>query len=147
MKNKESPDVELVQVETAFIKAGGMTSRIHSKYLNFFRNSMENIFHQYQNFSLLRLKRISLILFLLFFLSFIFFSGLNSRHTLMTVSRTQIASDLVMHSQRLGKAAPNAIQGNTLAFRQLEQSRNAINQELTVLSSGGEWQGRSIRSS
>ena len=105
---------------------------------------MGNIFHRYQSFSLLRLKRISLVLFLLSFLSFIFFSGLNSRHTLMAVSRTQIASDLVMHSQRLGKAAPNAIQGNTLAFRQLEQSRNAINQELAVLSSGGEWQGRSI---
>ena len=49
-----------------------------------------------------------------------------------------------MHSQRLGKAAPNAIQGNPAAFRQLEQSRKAVNQELELLATGGEWQGRSI---
>ena len=38
MKSKESPGIESTQVETAFIKAGGMTSRIHSRYLNFFQN-------------------------------------------------------------------------------------------------------------
>jgi twitching motility protein PilJ len=62
----------------------------------------------------------------------------------MTAARTQIASELVMHSQRLGKAAPNAIQGNPTAFRQLEQSRTAINQQLEVLAAGGEWLGRKI---
>ncbi len=69
---------------------------------------------------------------------------INTSNALMTAARTQIASELVMHSQRLGKAAPNAIQGNPAAFRQLEQSRKAINQELELLASGGEWQGRSI---
>jgi twitching motility protein PilJ len=144
MKSKELPDFESTQIETAFVKSDAMSSRILPRYLNLFQQSIRDFFHRYRYFSLLRLRRISLILFLLFFLSFIFFSGLNSKHTLMVVSRTQIVSDLVMHSQRLGKAAPNAIQGNALAFRQLEQSRNEINQELTVLSSGGEWQGRSI---
>ncbi len=69
---------------------------------------------------------------------------ISTSSALMTAARTQIASELLMHSQRLGKAAPNAIQGNPAAFRQLEQSRKAINQQLDVLAAGGEWQGRTI---
>ena len=65
-------------------------------------------------------------------------SGLNSL-------QTQIAGDTLMHSQRIGKAAPNAIQGNPAAFEQLADSRRALNGELDVLASGGEYQGRSIR--
>ena len=72
------------------------------------------------------------------------FAWISTSDALMTAARTQIASELVMHSQRLGKAAPNAIQGNPAAFRQLEQSRSAINQQLDVLAAGGEWQGRRI---
>ena len=71
-------------------------------------------------------------------------AGISTNHALMTAARTQIASELVMHSQRLGKAAPNAIQGNPAAFRQLEQSREAINLQLGVLTSGGNWQGRTM---
>ena len=63
-------------------------------------------------------------------------AGISTNHALMTAARTQIASELVMHSQRLGKAAPNAIQGNPAAFRQLEQSREAINLQLR---SRGAW--------
>lgn len=69
---------------------------------------------------------------------------ISTSGALMTAARTQMASELVMHSQRLGKAAPNAIQGNPAAFRQLEQSRQAINQQLEMLAAGGEWQGRTI---
>ncbi len=58
--------------------------------------------------------------------------------------QTQMAGELVMHSQRLGKAAPNAIQGNRDAFRQLEQSRAEINRALGVLTRGGDWAGRSL---
>ena len=94
--------------------------------------------------SLAHIKRLLLILFPIVFLSFILFSWLNARYTSMAVSRTQVASDLLMHSQRLGKAAPNAIQGNQAAFLQLAQSRNAITQEINVLAAGGEWQGRTI---
>ncbi len=64
--------------------------------------------------------------------------------TVTAALKTQMAGDLVMHSQRLGKAAPNAIQGNHDAFRQLEQSRAAINRSLGVLASGGEWSGRAL---
>jgi twitching motility protein PilJ len=65
-------------------------------------------------------------------------SGINSL-------QTQIAGDTLMHSQRIGKAAPNAIQGNPAAFEQLADSRRALNTDLDVLASGGEYQGRSIR--
>lgn len=58
--------------------------------------------------------------------------------------KTQMAGELVMHSQRLGKAAPNAIQGNRDAFRQLEQSRGEINRALDVLANGGHWQGHAL---
>jgi twitching motility protein PilJ len=65
-------------------------------------------------------------------------SGINSL-------QTQIAGDTLMHSQRIGKAAPNAIQGNPAAFEQLADSRRALNTDLEVLANGGEHQGRTIR--
>ncbi|NCW85259.1 MAG: methyl-accepting chemotaxis protein, partial [Oxalobacteraceae bacterium] len=55
-----------------------------------------------------------------------------------------MASELLMHSQRLGKAAPNAIQGHRDAFRQLEDSRTEITQALDSLAQGGDWQGHSL---
>lgn len=64
--------------------------------------------------------------------------------TLTAAVKTQMASEVLMHSQRLGKAAPNAIQGNRDAFRQLEQSRSEINQALEVLAQGGQWQGHTL---
>ena len=94
--------------------------------------------------SLAKIKRVLFIALALFFVLDIFMSWVDSRYTQMAVTSTQIASDLVMHSQRLGKAAPNAIQGNPTAFRQLEQSRTAINQEISVLLQGGEWHDRYI---
>ncbi len=59
--------------------------------------------------------------------------------TVTAALKTQMAGELVMHSQRLGKAAPNAIQGNRDAFRQLEHSRAEINRALDVLTAGGAW--------
>lgn len=52
-------------------------------------------------------------------------------------AQTQIASDALMHSQRIGKAAPNAIQGNQEAFAQLDQSRAQLNADLLALQRGG----------
>lgn len=108
------------------------------------QNLTQRSSHLWPAWSLARIKRLLFILFPIFFLSFIVFSWLNARYTNMAVSRTQVASDLLMHSQRLGKAAPNAIQGNPAAFLQLAQSRNAITQEINVLVAGGIWQGRTI---
>jgi twitching motility protein PilJ len=72
------------------------------------------------------------------------FVWLNSNHSILVSTQTQIAGDALMHSQRIGKASPNAIQGNLEAFKQLEESRKEFNRDLTVLSKGGVYQGRQI---
>ena len=76
----------------------------------------------------------------------IVFAYLNSRTTTQSATQTQIAGDALMHSQRIGKAAPNAIQGNPEAFKQLDDSRTEFNTDLSVLSQGGAFQNRSIDS-
>src|SRR5437899_732153 len=73
-----------------------------------------------------------------------FFVWLNSNYAALSSLQTQIAGDALMHSQRIGKAAPNAIQGNAEAFKQLDESRKEFNKDLTVLSKGGVYQGRDI---
>lgn len=72
------------------------------------------------------------------------FVWLNSNYSILTSTQTQIAGDALMHSQRIGKAAPNAIQGNLEAFKQLEESRKEFNRDLAVLVKGGNYQGREI---
>ena len=99
--------------------------RILDGYSRIFHHLTHRSSQLWPAWSLARIKRLLLTLFPIFFLSFVVFSWLNARYTNMAVSRTQVASDLLMHSQRLGKAAPNAIQGNQTAFHQLAQSRNA----------------------
>lgn len=91
--------------------------------------------------SVLRIFQIGLVLSLAALASF---AWMNSQEAAKASVRTQIAGDLVMHSQRLGKAAPNAIQGYREAFIQLEQSRIAINEAFRLLSAGGAWQGRVV---
>jgi twitching motility protein PilJ len=59
-------------------------------------------------------------------------------------SQTQIASDALMHSQRVGKAAPNAMKGIPDAFSQLQESRIALDHDLALLSSGGDFNGDAI---
>ncbi len=73
-----------------------------------------------------------------------FFVWLNANNSILTSTQTQIAGDALMHSQRLGKATPNAIQGNLEAFKQLSESRKEFNQDLQVLARGGNYQGRTI---
>ena len=73
------------------------------------------------------------------------FVYLNSSISILTSTQTQIAGDALMHSQRIGKAAPNAIQGNPEAFKQLDDSRNEFNKDLTILREGGTYQGRNIK--
>jgi twitching motility protein PilJ len=70
--------------------------------------------------------------------------SLNSTHSILASTQTQIAGDALMHSQRIGKAAPNAIQGNPEAFKQLHDSRKEFNRDLNVLLTGGDYQGREI---
>jgi len=73
-----------------------------------------------------------------------FFAWLNASTTNLAATQTQIAGEALMHSQRIGKAAPNAIQGNLEAFKQLEDSRNEFNKDLNILVKGGEYQSRSV---
>ena len=70
---------------------------------------------------------------------------LNANTSSMNSLQTQIAGNTLMHSQRIGKAAPNAIQGNPAAFTQLADSRRELNTDLDVLAKGGDYQGRTIR--
>ncbi|MES2831412.1 MAG: methyl-accepting chemotaxis protein [Pseudomonadota bacterium] len=72
------------------------------------------------------------------------FAFLNARNSVQNSTQTQIAGDALMHSQRIGKAAPNAIQGNAEAFKQLADSRSEFNIDLTVLEQGGTFKNRSI---
>ena len=69
---------------------------------------------------------------------------LNAEETAKASAQTQLAAEVLMHSQRIGKASPNAIQGNHDAFNQLRQSRAAINDYLHVLTHGGVAQGRNV---
>ena len=73
-----------------------------------------------------------------------FFVWLNASQSALVSTQVQISGDMLMHSQRIGKAAPNAIQGNVEAFKQLEDSRKEINSDLNILLKGGSYQGRNV---
>ena len=72
------------------------------------------------------------------------FAFINARSVTQGAMQTQIAGDALMHSQRVGKAAPNAIQGNPAAFVQLDESRREFNADLTVLAQGGDFQEHNV---
>ncbi|MFZ6751663.1 methyl-accepting chemotaxis protein [Undibacterium sp. Ren11W] len=72
------------------------------------------------------------------------FVYLNAKQSALISTQAQISGDALMHSQRIGKAAPNAIQGNPAAFKQLDESRKELNSDLVVLLSGGAYQGRDV---
>jgi twitching motility protein PilJ len=68
----------------------------------------------------------------------------SSSQSAQISTKAQIAGEALMHSQRIGKAAPNAIQGNVVAFKQLDESRNALSSALKLLANGGEYVGRDV---
>ncbi|NVD69332.1 methyl-accepting chemotaxis protein [Duganella sp. BJB1802] len=72
------------------------------------------------------------------------FVALNTIHSANRSTQTQVASDALMHSQRIGKAAPNAVQGSAEGFRQLEESRKELNNDFALMTRGGRYQGREI---
>lgn len=74
----------------------------------------------------------------------IVFLFLSTRNATLSATQTQIAGDALMHSQRIGKATPNAIQGNPEAFKQLADSRKELNRDLRVLAAGGLYKGNDI---
>jgi len=68
----------------------------------------------------------------------------NAQVTAVAANQTQIAGEALMHSQRLGKAAPNAMKGNPDAFAQLQDSRAALEHDLDLLKRGGDFNGHWI---
>ncbi|WP_175048006.1 methyl-accepting chemotaxis protein [Duganella vulcania] len=72
------------------------------------------------------------------------FVALNTIHSANRSTQTQVASDALMHSQRIGKAAPNAVQGSAEGFRQLEESRKELNNDFVLMTRGGRYHGREI---
>jgi twitching motility protein PilJ len=59
-------------------------------------------------------------------------------------SQTQIASDALVHSQRVGRAAPNALRGNAEAFGEFQESQALLGRDLALLFRGGEYDGHTI---
>src|SRR6266571_4523612 len=96
--------------------------------------------------SLARQLRILLMVFGAGILVTVFALWRNSVASSVASAQTQIASDALMHSQRVGKAAPNAIQGSPEAFTQLQESRVELTKDLNLLARGGDFGGRSIPS-
>jgi twitching motility protein PilJ len=68
----------------------------------------------------------------------------NAERNAVAASQTQIASDALMHSQRIGKAAPNASHGSGEAFGQLRESRDLLSRDLALLANGGQFDARTI---
>ncbi len=62
----------------------------------------------------------------------------------LAYARAQIAGDAMMQSQRLGRAAPGALDDEQDAFDQLESARTQLNRDLALLSAGGQYRGRTI---
>ena len=56
----------------------------------------------------------------------IMFLWLSAKNSAISSTQTQIAGDALMHSQRIGKAAPNAIQANPEALKQMGRQPQAI---------------------
>jgi len=94
--------------------------------------------------SLPRQLRILLAAFAIGILVTIFSLWRNAGSGAVASSQTQIAGDALMHSQRVGKAAPNAMQGNLDAFTQLQDSRMALGRDLELLARGGVFNNNAI---
>lgn len=88
--------------------------------------------------------RVLLILMIASLLAVALFVYLNSTQSTLISTQAQIAGEALMHSQRIGKAAPNSIQGNPAAFKQLDESRRELNNDLNILLNGGSYQGRDV---
>jgi twitching motility protein PilJ len=94
--------------------------------------------------SLPRQLRILLAAFAIGILVTVFSLWRNAGSGAVASSQTQIAGDALMHSQRVGKAAPNAMQGYPDAFTQLQDSRVALGRDLDLLARGGSFNDNEI---
>ena len=94
--------------------------------------------------SLSRQLRILLVSFGVGILLTILAMWQNAAGNARVAAQVQVTSDLLMHSQRVGKAAPNALAGNSASFDQLAESRLEVNRDLRLLTQGGDVGGVSV---
>ena len=71
----------------------------------------------------------------------------NAARTDVVSSQGQIASDALMHAQRVAKAAPNALRGEMGAFNARDESRAEVGRLLQLLARGGQADGNAIPAS
>ena len=107
------------------------TTRTHNEIPDEPENPMELPF--IGHLSLGRQQRILMLVFAGGIVVIIAALAMNTVNSVKSSNQTQIASDALMHSQRIGKAAPNAIQGNEEAFNQLAESRKLLNADLALM--------------
>jgi twitching motility protein PilJ len=72
--------------------------------------------------------------------------ALDARLSANGTLQAQIVGDTLMHTQRLARAAPYAIQGNAVAFTELRDSRDQIDANLEGLAQGDSGRGLSASS-
>jgi len=63
---------------------------------------------------------------------------LDNRQATNGAAQIEIAGNMLMHSQRLGKAVPVALLGNAQAFLQLRQSKEQLTADLLALENGSD---------
>ncbi len=110
-------------------------------YIGLINSKVQKIFGDINLQKCIRLTASALALWVI---ALFVLTWLNAEEAAKASAQTQLAAEVLMHSQRIGKASPNAIQGNHDAFNQLRQSRSAINDYLNVLTRGGVAQARDI---
>jgi twitching motility protein PilJ len=93
--------------------------------------------------------QVQVLLILLGFCFFVLVTVLlvYNRMTSTGTLQTAIVGDTLMHTQRLAKAAPNAVEGSREAFLELRESRDAIAANLDALANGDAARGLSASSS
>ena len=80
--------------------------------------------------------QILLALLVTFLVLFILVLSIDNRAATNGAMQIEIVGDTLMHTQRLAKAAPNAVAGNRVAFTEVKESRDAIDSNLNALMKG-----------
>jgi len=71
---------------------------------------------------------------------------LDNRMAANGTQQTELVGDMLMHTQRLAKAAPNAVEGSREAFVELRDSRDTLAADLDALTNGDPLRGLSSSS-
>jgi twitching motility protein PilJ len=74
------------------------------------------------------------------------FVGIKIRGSGVAAAETHLASDAIMHVQRIGKAAASAVTGDAEGLNEMTESRAELTKDLELLSRGGEYQGGTVGS-